>query len=475
MIFSITLRNITAIVVACWAIVTSVDAANNDFYTTRVSSEVSAYPVRVSVAGMFDGGYIMTYSINSDATRSYFQRFDANMLPTSSETMFATGAFTGANGTDVPVAALSSGGFAVAVENQGAFIYSLSNTLVQKVSIDCLASPNLAPRLDGSFVMAWRCGGSSYFQQFDGLGNGLGDPVQITTDLYGGGSMGGAPRLAILLDQSIVVVWDEVSLDDAGFQTNVMARRFATNHTPITEKYKINTSKADGLSAITSLRGGGFVVAWVSSQQIIAAQFDAQGLPVGFENTITSSTLTDWLPAITGTPDGGYVLAWQYSFTDASDNFQRNQYFIRYDAANTRIGNEQSFNGFGSMCTGCPSYGDYPAIAVSPSGRVVVIWVSHDGISGRVVFAAQSMFDGNSVTLQPAPQNVTLMSGYDLASKSSSLLISASILGFKSAGNLVLLNVFFNFSIFSVFIILLIFYVSIRKYLKAFVKLRLLL
>ena len=126
MISAITLRNLVTFVFACWAIVTSASAANNDFYTTRVSSEVSAYPVRISVTSMSDGGYIMTYSINSDATRIYFQRFDDNMIPTSSETLFATGAFTGANGTDVSVAALSSGGFAVAVENQGAFIYSPS-------------------------------------------------------------------------------------------------------------------------------------------------------------------------------------------------------------------------------------------------------------------------------------------------------------------------------------------------------------
>jgi hypothetical protein len=386
-------------------------AATTELVTTRISSEFSGYPVRVSAAALADGGFVVAYSINSDATRIYFRRLDADMGTVGNETLFATAGSTGAEGTEVDAAALSGGGFAIAVAGQGVFLFQSDNSLFNTIPMSCFSAPSIRSKSAGSFIVAWSCGGSASFQQFDDAGNSISPPVEIVSNQQ----YPAAPRIAVLVNGSIVAVWDELILDDTGAHRNVRVRRFNADLTPVADSLVVNSEEPASLARVAQLTDGGYVIVRDRERQLLTQRFDSSGFPVGFENVASSTTFTDWLPAVSGTPDGGYVVLWQYSFTDQSNAFRRDQYFVRFDAANTMLGSEQMLNAFGSMCEGCPGYAAYPSVAMASSGKALVAWASHNGTDGWAVYAVQSTLDGNSVTFAPAalaaPVSVGAMSG----------------------------------------------------------------
>ena len=386
-------------------------AGDRDYITTKLNSVKSGYPVGVAIDTLTDDGYIAAYSINNDVGGGiYHRRYNSSMQSVGSEVLLLETGFTGANGTALAVKGLAGGGFVTAVENRSVYVNAVDGSLIKTINKSCFSSPSLSAKKNGSFVVAWRCGASNYLQEFTSTGENIGEAVEIAGDIYGGGVMGGAPKIAVLLDNSVVVVWDNFYLDENGFQSLVMSKKFDTQSVPVTSAQRVNSSDVASLSSVASLADGGYVVAWNSDSRILTQRFDQSGTPVGSEVIVNSITSGDWLPGLAGTPDGGYLVVWQSSSSVAGTSFTSfDQYFRRFDSLNNTFFQESVFNSIRSLCNGCPGYAAFPSIALSSTGKGAAIYPSHDGTVGWDVYAVQSNFDGNTVDISPvALEPVTL-------------------------------------------------------------------
>ena len=84
---------------------------------------------------------------------------------------------------------------------------------------------------------------------------------------------------------------------------------------------------------VTSLAGGGYVVAWVQSlpgsegYRIVAQRFDAAGFKVGGEMTLNSDPLVNTmrppLVALDGRADGGFVATWTQDLVPSDGTYFR--------------------------------------------------------------------------------------------------------------------------------------------------------
>lgn len=205
---------------------------------------------------------------------------------------------------------------------------------------------------DGGFLIAWdkidnRFFGGSYAQHFDASGQPVGTPVSITgsddtnrqiayfsdggyivaTSHEAGGNSdvpitvrclspegellqqrvagdpySGVESLAVLKDESFLITWNALDLDDqnsVGVRTSsagVFARRFSKNCTPQGEAILVNStiSGTQYNSTSTATDDGGFAVAWIdlSTNGVFVQRFDAQGERLGGEtvvNTVVAS------------------------------------------------------------------------------------------------------------------------------------------------------------------------------------------
>ena len=101
-------------------------------------------------------------------------------------------------------------------------------------------------------------------------------------------------------------------------------------------------------SSVAGLAGGGYVVTWTSAAQdgssggIYAQSFDANGVAVGFEVLINTTTALNQdfaeVAALTG---GGYVIAWN---SDGRDGSFTGVYLQQFDAAGVAVGGETLVN-----------------------------------------------------------------------------------------------------------------------------------
>src|SRR5262249_4555064 len=103
---------------------------------------------------------------------------------------------------------------------------------------------------------------------------------------------------------------------------------FQANGTPVAADFLINTTtEGDQTSpVVTVLTGGGFVVAYISSDTgdgsnwcLRARVYDATGAAIGNDFIVNSDPRGyQCAPAVTATTDGGFTIAWH---TDGNFNF----------------------------------------------------------------------------------------------------------------------------------------------------------
>ena len=201
-----------------------------------------------------------------------------------------------------------------------------------------------------------------------------------------------------------VVVWNS----DGGSGTDtdgssIQAQRFDATGAPAGGEFQVNTyTTNDQYDAVVSSDGGGFVVVWASDggagtdanfASIQAQRFDENG-PVGTQFQVNSyTTSTQRLPAVTSLEGGGFVVAWQSDASSESDRSDRSVQAQRFGAAGTPVGGQFQVNTFTT------STQDAPSVGRDGGGGFVVIWESEGGIgSDPLTFSAQARrFDANGV------------------------------------------------------------------------------
>ena len=313
----------------------------------RVNSNTTGDQIRPSVAGLSDGGFVVTwqvYSQTGDDWGVYGQRYD-------------------------------SGGVAVGSE------FQISNSMTTPHW-----NPAVTSLAGGGFVVTWHSydQGSDeiYGQRYDAGGAAVGSEFQINSYTT---AQQGSPSIVGLSDGGFVATWRSSGQD--GDSWGVFGQRYDSGGVAVGPEFQINsyTSGQQETPSVAALADGGFVVAWQSKGQdgdlwgVYGQRFDAGGVAVGSEFQVNSTTTGDqYLPSVTGLSGGGFVVAWA-SLSQDGDSY--GIYGQRYDAGGVAVGSEFLIN---DTTTGLQIS---PSLSALADGGFVVTWESNgqDG-SGRGVY-----------------------------------------------------------------------------------------
>ncbi len=183
-----------------------------------------------------------------------------------------------------------------------------------------------------------------------------------------------APAVAMNANGKFVVIWRSHASD--GRSGGVYARRYDAGGVPVSDEFKINTTDVDADSwtpAVAMDASGGFVVAWVAARgggidtDIVARRFNDQGTPVTEEFAVSvSPDAAQSLPALSMNASGAFVVVWAawYGNEIHGRSYATGRVF---DANGTPKTDEFRVNG--------EAQEDWPDVAMDDSGRFVVSWV----------------------------------------------------------------------------------------------------
>jgi hypothetical protein len=173
---------------------------------------------------------------------------------------------------------------------------------------------------EGNFVVAWQSSANILAvdriraRRYDAAGNALGEEFHVAT---------AAEDAAIASDRdgNVLVVWDKLRLDVEGFETSdVAARFFDASGNPAGEEFLVNTytSGPQARADASSDSDGNFVVVWDSRDQdgdgwgVFGREFASDGTPLTSEFQINTHT-THWQyqSAVASDPAGDFVVVWE--------------------------------------------------------------------------------------------------------------------------------------------------------------------
>ena len=310
----------------------------------------------------------------------------------------------------VTSAALSGGGYVSIWQSNGqngsgnGLVGQLYNDLGQRVgatffiettTIGEQIDPTVAATTDGGFVVAWDGAGTAeiFAQKFDATGSPVGGETLVNTETY---STQYQPTVAELPGGGYVVAW--TSTNDENFTQDIRFQRFDASSAPVGAETTVNTTTAGNqyqpaIAATTT----GFVVVWTDQSPsdgslwgVYAQRYDASGVAQGAETLVnTTTTGYQWEPAVVGLNGGGYVVVWSSQNVDASGYTIVAQI---YDAAGVAQGGEIQIN---QSTIGDQ---DQPSVTATSDGGFFVSWSGdyNDAVPGYTydIFGRQFASDG---------------------------------------------------------------------------------
>ncbi|WP_158283946.1 Ig-like domain-containing protein [Pseudomonas sp. OV226] len=241
------------------------------------------------------------------------------------------------------------------------------------------ARPVISKLGDGGWVVVWHSlnqlnSGSDYDlyqQRYDKTGAKLGGETlvnTVTTNTQADASV------TQLKDGGWLVTWW------AGGTSNIYQQRYSADGLALGGQTKVNTDATDipgpeMTANVTALASGGWVVAWVDSNDgsgtgIYQQLFDASGAALGGQTRVNNTTTNDQkVVSLAGLPDGGWVAAWQSYQGNTWD-----MYTQRYDKNGTKIGPTELLAGSN---TTMDHHGEVKVLA---DGSWVLVWTGNDDV-----------------------------------------------------------------------------------------------
>ncbi len=254
--------------------------------------------------------------------------------------------------------------------------------------IDLHDRPRVAVLGPGDFIVTW--GGPNgqgvKFRRFNALGQPLSDtltgydePIETVLD----------PDVAADPAGGFILAWSVLS---SGSQFRVLAQRFDSFGAPRSGAFVVspeNGGRKDAPRIAVDPVSGRFMVTWIDEREaenpdVWARRLNASGQPLGPEFLVDADKGGEALGAVPVFHDDGFSVVW------SNFNISRLEILAqRFDAAGWRVGApallslEQGFHD--------PSA---PAVAVAPSGGLLVLWAGVDqrgpdaGVRARLFDAA---------------------------------------------------------------------------------------
>jgi len=181
------------------------------------------------------------------------------------------------------------------------------------------------------------------------------------------------PAITYLSDGGFVVVWKSRSQD--GDTWGIYGQRYNSLGNKEGTEFQVNSHTANEQidASVTGLKGGGFVVTWVSPQEgshnIYSQQFDGAGGAVNKEFRINTDINSNQIGScVIGLNEGGFLVVWE---SVGQDGYGRGIYAQRYHENASTLGSQFQVN--------TETSGDQrdPSLTELSNGDLVFIWTSN--------------------------------------------------------------------------------------------------
>jgi len=184
------------------------------------------------------------------------------------------------------------------------------------------------------------------------------------------------PSVAATPSGEFVVVWASYAQDlDYG---GIFGQRYDKDGNAAGSEFQVNTTTYDDqyFPAVSADYAGDFVVVWTSYYQdgdelgVFGQRFASDGTPAGEEFQVNTFTYGyQGFPAVASSPDGAFMVVW-LSYEQDGDDF--GVYGQRYNNSGSPAGPEFLVN------TYTYDYQGGPSVAAGGDGNFVVVWTSFD-------------------------------------------------------------------------------------------------
>ncbi|PHS28041.1 MAG: hypothetical protein COA85_04265 [Robiginitomaculum sp.] len=382
-------------------------SATTEFLVNTTTANNQFQP---QIAALANGDFVIAWADNSTFIRA--QRFDATGSASGSEFLVSDSAT--ANRFDLSAAALPNGGFVLVwADDSGQFsdldqmavfmrrydaagVAQGAITQVNTITISNQLRTDVAVFSNGGFVIVWedvsQTGGDTDVsavraQRFDANGVAQGSELLVNTTTAGSQ---GRPRVAVLSNDSFVVVWNDSSQTGGDTDNSaVRAQRFDASGTTQGGEFLVNTTVVgrQDQSNIAALSGGDFIVSWkdnsltlgdLASADVFAQRFNSSGTAEGAEFLVNSTTVAgvQAFPAATALAGGGFAIGWADFGQTGGDTDKSAIRFQRFSSAGVTSGSEVLAN------TITAGFQNVPAIVGLPGGDLVMAWVDGSNTAG---------------------------------------------------------------------------------------------
>jgi len=334
---------------------------------TQLDGVASAHDLAPQIATLADGGYIVSWSINSGGI--YVQRFDDTGV---------------AVGNTVPLAVSGSSGN---------------------------ASPQVTVLDNGSYVVTWQGYTTGdyhiYVQQFDATGNGT-TPVMLDATTGTSNSYENLPQITALANGGYVVTWSGYNYSGSNYNNSTYVQQFDATGSRVGGIVVLDgSSNANNGGSYTypyvaALADGGYAITWMEydntngyyNYKVYVQQFSAGGSKVGATVQLdaphnSTSNDRDQFPRITALGDGGYAVTWM---SIGSSNWDI--YVQKFNASGVAVGDMVRLEASGGASD------LYPQVtAVGADGEYMVTWYGYSpgsGVSGYRLYVQKFNADGST-------------------------------------------------------------------------------
>jgi len=212
-------------------------------------------------------------------------------------------------------------------------------------------------------------------QRFDGAGNPLGERFRVNTTAAG---FQRRPSLA-LKTGGIVVVWEEdVSVNSDKYSRSVRGRLLTRRGQPTGADFRVDNGQSSWVrnAAVAVDNAGDFLVTWemqdADGPGVAARVFEVTGAAQGPQFAVNTTVAgIQGVPAALATRDGGFLVAWQSYKEETAHHGIYGQFL---SSAGSRIGSELL------VSSGLGESQFSTALALLPSGDILVSWMDYQGI-----------------------------------------------------------------------------------------------
>ncbi|TFI56967.1 tandem-95 repeat protein, partial [Sphingomonas parva] len=185
------------------------------------------------------------------------------------------------------------------------------------------------------------------------------------------------PQVAVLASGSFVVTWQDDNPASDGSASAIRAQMFTAAGVKTGAELVVNSVTAGTQMdpVITSLSGGGFVIAW-SGQDAVnsgakAQIYTATGAKSGGEITLNTITAdSQYQPSLAALASGGFVAAWTDFSRTGGDSDQTAVKLQLFSSTGAKVGGELLVN------TSTAGYQQTPEVTALTGGGFVVTWLA---------------------------------------------------------------------------------------------------